>query len=156
VSQHWAQQVTDLLPDGALARIPDAPHTVNYSAAPELLRVVAPFLDQQQQDTTAEAAVTEEYSPRWSLTRRTARAFSSSSIFLGMVLILLDSTGAASNLGRFSLPAARTNADRTPNRVPALRGSRHSELSLATSDCVTCLGLTLRWWWFTLTGQAPR
>jgi len=50
VSQHWAQQVTDLLPDGTLVRIPDAPHAVNYSAAPELLRVVAPFLDQQQQD----------------------------------------------------------------------------------------------------------
>ena len=50
--------------------------------------------------TTAEAAVTEEYSPRWSLTRRTARAFSSSSIFLGMVLILSwTQTGAASNLG---------------------------------------------------------
>jgi len=51
VSQHWAQQVADLLPDGTLACIPDAPHAVNYSAAPELLRVVAPFLDQQQHDT---------------------------------------------------------------------------------------------------------
>jgi len=56
VSPHWAQQVTDLLPDGALARIPDAPYTVNYSAAPELLRVVAPFLDQQQQDTPTNPA----------------------------------------------------------------------------------------------------
>jgi len=51
VSQHWAQQVTDLLPHGTLIRIPDAPHAVNYSAAPELLRAITPFLDQQQQDT---------------------------------------------------------------------------------------------------------
>jgi hypothetical protein len=41
--------------------------------------------------TTAAAAVTVEYSPWWSLTSRKALAFSSSSIFFGMVLILLDS-----------------------------------------------------------------
>ncbi len=57
--------------------------------------------------TTAEAAATEEYSPRWSLTRRTARAYSSSSIFLSMVLILWTQTGAASNLERFSVPPHR-------------------------------------------------
>jgi len=56
VSQHWAQQVTDLLPHGTLARIPDAPHAVNYSAAPELLRAITPFLDQQHQQTPTTTA----------------------------------------------------------------------------------------------------
>ena len=51
--------------------------------------------------TACEAAVNVGYSPRCSETRRTALAFSSGSIFFGMRLILLDSTGAASNRGRF-------------------------------------------------------
>jgi len=45
------------------------------------------------------------YSPWSSVTSRTALASSSLSIFLGMVLILLDSTGSASNLGHFNFGA---------------------------------------------------
>lgn len=47
VSQQWAQRVTELVPRGRLVLIPDAPHAVNYSAAPELVDVLQPFLSQE-------------------------------------------------------------------------------------------------------------
>ena len=51
VTDHWAQRVTSLVPHGRLACIPGAPHAVNYSAAPELLRVLTPFLDEHHTPT---------------------------------------------------------------------------------------------------------
>lgn len=44
VPQRWADQVTQLLPQGALRVIPGAPHTINYSAPLEFVRVMQPFL----------------------------------------------------------------------------------------------------------------
>jgi len=48
--------------------------------------------------TAHDAAINDGCSPTWSLTRRTARAFNSGSILLGMVLILPTQKDAASNL----------------------------------------------------------
>lgn len=44
VPRAWAERVASLLPNGTLREIPDAPHTINYSAPDEFLRVIAPFL----------------------------------------------------------------------------------------------------------------
>ena len=44
VSSVWAAEVARLLPDGRLVEIPDAPHTVNYSAAADLGDLLEPFL----------------------------------------------------------------------------------------------------------------
>ncbi|MDQ4105774.1 MAG: alpha/beta hydrolase [Actinomycetota bacterium] len=44
VPQRWAEEATDLLPEGRLVVIPGAAHTINYSAPLELSRVVLPFL----------------------------------------------------------------------------------------------------------------
>ena len=48
VPQRWAEEATHLLPDGRLAVIPEAPHTVVYDAPLELARVVRPFLSGDQ------------------------------------------------------------------------------------------------------------
>lgn len=47
VPPHWADQVTQLLPQGELRVIPGAPHTINYSAPLEFVRVMKPFLQLQ-------------------------------------------------------------------------------------------------------------
>jgi len=57
----------------------------------------------------AAAAVRFGYSPRCWLTRRTARAFSSGSIFFGMLLILLDSNRSDIKPGALQLEAIVTN-----------------------------------------------
>lgn len=44
VSATWAQRVQELLPDGKLVVIQDAPHAVNYSAAEALVTAVESFL----------------------------------------------------------------------------------------------------------------
>jgi pimeloyl-ACP methyl ester carboxylesterase len=44
VSQHWAEEVTRLLPDGRLAVIPGGPHALNYSRAPALVALIREFL----------------------------------------------------------------------------------------------------------------
>ena len=54
----------------------------------------------------AAAAVSEEYSPWWSLTSSTARAFSSSSVLFGVVLILLDSNRSGIKPGALQLGVA--------------------------------------------------
>ena len=64
--------------------------------------------------------MSEEYSPWWSLTSRTALALSSSSIFFGMVLILLDSNRSGINLGRFT---SNDPTEATNGRLEHLRGS---------------------------------
>jgi hypothetical protein len=56
-------------------------------------------------ETASNAADNVGYSPRCSITRRTARALSSGSIFFGMNCILPTQKDAASNLGRFKVPA---------------------------------------------------
>jgi hypothetical protein len=43
--QHWAEEVTRLLPSGQLKVIPGGPHTLVYTMPLELVRVVRPFLD---------------------------------------------------------------------------------------------------------------
>jgi 2-hydroxy-6-oxonona-2,4-dienedioate hydrolase len=48
VPQRWAEEATRLLPDGRLAVIPGAPHTVVYDAPLELARLVRPFLSGDQ------------------------------------------------------------------------------------------------------------
>jgi 2-hydroxy-6-oxonona-2,4-dienedioate hydrolase len=55
VPQRWAEEATRLLPDGRLAVIPGAPHTVVYDAPLELARVVLPFLsgDREGRKSTA-------------------------------------------------------------------------------------------------------
>jgi len=53
--------------------------------------------------TTAAAADIDGYSPRCSFTRRTARARTSGSICLGMLLILPTHKDAAGNPGRFTV-----------------------------------------------------
>ena len=65
------------------------------------------------------AAVSEEYSPWWSSTSRTALAFSSSSIFFGMVLILLDSNRSGIKPGALQAPTTR------PRRGPHPRAEGH-------------------------------
>lgn len=45
VSQHWAEEVTALLPRGRLVVIPGGPHTLNFARPLELARVSAPFID---------------------------------------------------------------------------------------------------------------
>ncbi|MER6591384.1 alpha/beta hydrolase [Micromonospora purpureochromogenes] len=44
VPRAWAQEVTRLLPDGRLAEVPGAGHTLNYSAPHELARIVGSLL----------------------------------------------------------------------------------------------------------------
>ncbi len=44
VPQHWAEEVTRLLPNGRLAIIPGAGHTINYSNALEFSRIAREFL----------------------------------------------------------------------------------------------------------------
>lgn len=44
VPQRWAEEVTRLLPKGQLVVIPGGPHTINYSAPLEFVRVMKPFL----------------------------------------------------------------------------------------------------------------
>jgi pimeloyl-ACP methyl ester carboxylesterase len=44
VSQRWAETATALLPQGQLAVIRGAAHTINYNAADALVRLVRPFL----------------------------------------------------------------------------------------------------------------
>lgn len=46
VPLRWAEEVTDRLPNGHMVQIPGAGHTLNYSAAPELARVVRRFVEQ--------------------------------------------------------------------------------------------------------------
>lgn len=48
VPQRWAEVATRLLPDGRLAVIPGAPHTVVYDVPLELADVVRPFLSGDQ------------------------------------------------------------------------------------------------------------
>jgi 2-hydroxy-6-oxonona-2,4-dienedioate hydrolase len=45
VPQHWAEEVTELLPDGRLTVIPGETHTIVLSAPEKLAAVVEPFLD---------------------------------------------------------------------------------------------------------------
>jgi len=45
VPQSWAEQVTRLLPDGRLEVIPDAGHTINYSAPQPFVELIRRFLD---------------------------------------------------------------------------------------------------------------
>jgi pimeloyl-ACP methyl ester carboxylesterase len=40
----WAEEVAALLPDGRLAEVPGAGHTLNYSAPAELARITRPLL----------------------------------------------------------------------------------------------------------------
>jgi 2-hydroxy-6-oxonona-2,4-dienedioate hydrolase len=47
VPQRWAEEATRLLPEGRLAVIPGAPHTLIYNAPLELSHVVLPFLDKR-------------------------------------------------------------------------------------------------------------
>jgi 2-hydroxy-6-oxonona-2,4-dienedioate hydrolase len=44
VTQHWAEEVADLLPMGRLVVIPDGPHTLIYNRPLDLARVVREFL----------------------------------------------------------------------------------------------------------------
>jgi pimeloyl-ACP methyl ester carboxylesterase len=46
VPRAWAQEVTDLLPDGRLVEVPGAGHTLNYSAPDEMADVVRTLLPQ--------------------------------------------------------------------------------------------------------------
>lgn len=45
VPRRWAEEVTNLLPQGKLKVLPGLPHTINYSAPLELVRVIKPFLN---------------------------------------------------------------------------------------------------------------
>jgi len=44
VPQAWVEELTRLLPDGRLALIPNGPHAVNYSKAPEFVGLIRDFL----------------------------------------------------------------------------------------------------------------
>jgi pimeloyl-ACP methyl ester carboxylesterase len=46
VPQHWAEQVTALLPHGRLVVIPRAPHTLNYNAPRQVAQLVCAFLEE--------------------------------------------------------------------------------------------------------------
>jgi pimeloyl-ACP methyl ester carboxylesterase len=46
VSQRWAEDVTNLLPNARLVVFPKDAHTVHYSAPAELVRLLRPFVDQ--------------------------------------------------------------------------------------------------------------
>lgn len=48
VPQQWAEQVTQLLPQGKFVVVPRAAHDVNYNSPIELLKVIRPFLDELQ------------------------------------------------------------------------------------------------------------
>jgi pimeloyl-ACP methyl ester carboxylesterase len=43
VSQEWAEHLVRLLPDGRLAVIPGAPHTVNYNSPQHVARLLETF-----------------------------------------------------------------------------------------------------------------
>ena len=45
VSQQWAEEVVNLLPNARLVVIPGGGHTLNYSAPLELSRVTRAFID---------------------------------------------------------------------------------------------------------------
>jgi pimeloyl-ACP methyl ester carboxylesterase len=51
VPRAWAEEVVALLPDGRLAEVPGAGHTLNYSAPDELATIVRPLLAQHQHNT---------------------------------------------------------------------------------------------------------
>src|SRR5690606_19816750 len=71
--------------------------------------------------TASTAAVIVGYSARCSITRRTARALTSGSICFGMLPSSWTQTGAASNLGRFTLhTGADLLTDRQRERIEAL------------------------------------
>ena len=44
VSRRWAQELAEGLPDGSLAEVPGAGHTLNWSTPRELAQLVLPFL----------------------------------------------------------------------------------------------------------------
>jgi len=46
VPRQWAEEVTRLLPDGRLAVVPDAPHSINYTCPAELAALVVPFVQE--------------------------------------------------------------------------------------------------------------
>jgi 2-hydroxy-6-oxonona-2,4-dienedioate hydrolase len=45
VPQRWAEEAAALVPDGRLAVVPGAGHTLNYNAPAELARICRPLLD---------------------------------------------------------------------------------------------------------------
>ena len=45
VPRAWAERMLRLLPHGTLHEIPGAPHTINYAAPDEFVRVIAAFLE---------------------------------------------------------------------------------------------------------------
>src|SRR5450759_1357081 len=69
--------------------------------------------------TAADAAVNDAYSCWCSVTIRTARTFSSGSIFFGMTSSSWTQTGAAPNPGRFSVPLTRSAAASADCLVPS-------------------------------------
>lgn len=58
VSQRWAEEVVDLLPDGKLVVIPGGGHTLNYSAPLELVRVTQAFLNATESHLYGKGEVT--------------------------------------------------------------------------------------------------
>lgn len=52
VPQRWAEEVARLLPEGRLAVIPGAAHTINFAAPSEFVDVIQPFLDAPDEDRT--------------------------------------------------------------------------------------------------------
>jgi len=44
VPRRWAQEVTDALPNGRFAEIPETGHTANWSAPVELARLIRPLV----------------------------------------------------------------------------------------------------------------
>lgn len=53
VPQRWAEEVAHLLPEGRLAVIPGAPHTINFAAPSEFVGVIRSFLDAPGEDRTS-------------------------------------------------------------------------------------------------------
>jgi hypothetical protein len=90
--------------------------------------------------TTAAAAVREDYSPRWSLTSRTALALTSSSIFFGMLLILLDSNRSGIKPGALHTSGCR-NAVLRDAALPAPATKGTSPLTWV----VRCSGTRAGW-----------
>src|SRR5665647_3555230 len=87
------------------------------------------------------------YSPRCSLTSRTARALNSGSIFLGMTTSSWTQTGAASNLGCFTGRPVGLSLGPRPVDPPALEDERliaaagQSQRSQRRSCCTAPYGL---------------